>query len=113
MVSLRDNTRMTDYWRAHGFDEAHLSDARDYADTPDAPVYTDSTTFGFAARMAFTGAILKAADAAAKRALSGRRACLIVKQLKGAGVHATGAKSPNLNARPTLDSDDVKGCLQR
>ncbi|MBC2729862.1 phosphoketolase [Thiobacillus sp.] len=113
MVSLWDNTRMTDYWRAHGFDEVHLIDARDYADTPDAPAYTDSTTFGFAARMAFTGAILKAADAAAQSALSGRRACLIVKQLKGAGVHATGAKSHNLYAHHTLDSDDVKGGLQR
>jgi len=113
MVSLWDNPRMTDYWRAHGFDEVHLIDARDFADTADAPVYADSTTFGFAARMAFTGAILKAADAAAKSALSGRRACLIVKQLKGAGVHATGAKSHNLYAHHTLDSDDVKTGLQR
>ncbi|MHB1401774.1 MAG: phosphoketolase family protein [Thiobacillus sp.] len=113
MVSLWDNTRMTDYWRAHGFDEVLLVDARDYADTPDAPAYTDSTTFGFAARMAFTGAILKAADVAAKSALSGRRACLIVKQLKGAGVHATGAKSHNLYAHHTLDSEDVKAGLQR
>jgi phosphoketolase len=113
MVSLWDNGRMAAYWRAHGFDEVHLVDARDFADTPDAPVYADSTTFGFAARMAFTGAILKAADAAAKSALSGRRACLIVKQLKGAGVHATGAKSHNLYAHHTLDSDDVKSGLQR
>ena len=123
MVSLWDNGRMADYWRAHGFDEVHLVDARDFADTPDAPgcpnqgptmsAYADSTTFGFAARMAFTGAILKAADAAAKSALSGRRACLIVKQLKGAGVHATGAKSHNLYAHHTLDSDEVKSGLQR
>ncbi len=62
--------------------------------------------------MAFTGAVLKAADAAAKSALSGRRACLIVKQLKGAGVHATGAKSHNLYAHHTLDSDDVKAGLR-
>jgi phosphoketolase len=113
MVSLWNNGRMADYWRAHGFEDVYLVDARDYADTPDAPVYADSTTFGFAARMAFTGAILKAADAAAKSALSGRRACLIVKQLKGAGVHATGAKSHNLYAHHTLDSDDVKSGLQR
>jgi phosphoketolase len=113
MVSLWDNGRMAAYWRAHGFEEMHLVDARDFADTPGAPVYADSTTFGFAARMAFTGAILKAADAAAKSALSGRRACLIVKQLKGAGVHATGAKSHNLYAHHTLDSDDVKSGLQR
>jgi phosphoketolase len=113
MVSLWSNARMTDYWRVHGFDDVHLVDARDFADTPDASVYADSTTFGFAARMAFTGALLKAADAAAKSALSGRRACLIVKQLKGAGVHATGAKSHNLYAHHTLDSDDVKGGLQR
>lgn len=113
MVSLWSNAQMTAYWRAHGFDEVHLIDARDYADTPDAPTYADSTTFGFAARMAFTGAILEAADAAAKSALSGRRAALIVKQLKGAGVHATGAKSHNLYAHHTLDSDDVKSGLQR
>ena len=113
MVSLWDNTRMTDYWRAHGFDDVYLIDAREFADTPDAPVYTDSTTFGFAARMAFTGAVLKASDAAARGALSGRRSCLIIKQLKGAGVHATGAKSHNLYAHHTLDSDDVKGGLQR
>ena len=113
MVSLWDNARMVAYWRAHGFDEVHLIDARDFADSPDAPVYTDSTTFGFAARMAFTGAILKAADDAARSALSGRRACLIVKQLKGAGVHATGAKSHNLYAHHTLDSEDVKSGLER
>ena len=123
MVSLWGNEQMIAYWRAHGFDEVHLVDARDYADTPDAqgssngrpasPAYADSTTFGFAARMAFTGAVLKAADAAAKSALSGRRVCLIVKQLKGAGVHATGAKSHNLYAHHTLDSDDVKSGLQR
>ena len=113
MVSLWDNTRMTDYWRAHGFDDVYLVDAREFADMSDAPVYTDSTTFGFAARMAFTGAVLKAADAAARGALSGRRSCMIIKQLKGAGVHATGAKSHNLYAHHTLDSDDVKAGLQR
>ncbi|MEQ1662132.1 MAG: phosphoketolase [Thiobacillus sp.] len=113
MVSLWDNGRMAAYWRAHGFDDVHLIDARDFADTPNAPIYADSTTFGFAARMAFTGAVLSAADSAAKAALSGRRACLIVKQLKGAGVHATGAKSHNLYAHHTLESDDVKGGLQR
>ena len=113
MVSLWDNERMVAYWHAHGFDEVYLVNARDYADTPDAPIYADSTSFGFKARMAFTGAILHAADTAAQAALSGRRACVIVKQLKGAGVHATGAKSHNLYAHHTLDSDDVKGGLQR
>ncbi len=112
MVSLWNNEQMTAYWRAHGFDEVHLIDARDFGGA-DAPVYADSTTFDFAARMAFTGAVLKAADDAARSALSGRRACLIVKQLKGAGVHATGAKSHNLYAHHTLDSDDVKSGLQR
>lgn len=113
MVSLWDNARMTGYWRAHGFDEVFLVDARDYAETPDAPVYVDSTSFGLAARMAFTGAVLKAADAAAKCALAGVRACLVVKQLKGAGVHASGAKSHNLYPHHTLDSDDIKSALQR
>jgi phosphoketolase len=113
MVSLWDNARMAAYWRAHGFDDVHLIDARDFADSDHAPVYADSTSYGFAARMNFTSAILKAAHDAASAALSGRRACLIVKQLKGAGVHATGAKSHNLYAHHTLDSDDVKGGLQR
>lgn len=113
MVSLWDNDRMTAYWRAHGFDEVHLVDARDFADTADAPAYVDSTRFGFAARLAFTGAVLRATHEAARAALGGRRACLIVKQLKGAGVHATGAKSHNLYAHHTLESDDVKTGLQR
>ena len=113
MVSLWDNGRMAAYWRAHGFDQIHLVDARDFSDTPDAPAYADATTFGFAARMAFTGAVLKAADTAARAALNGTRACLIIKQLKGAGVHATGAKSHNLYAHHTLESDDVKSGLQR
>lgn len=113
MVSLWDNGRMAAFWRAHGFDEVHLVDARDHADTADAPTYADSTAFGFQARMAFTGAVLKAAHDAARSALGGRRACLIVKQLKGAGVHATGAKSHNLYAHHTLESGDVKSGLQR
>jgi phosphoketolase len=112
MVSLWNNAQMIAYWRAHGFDDVHLVDARDFAGA-DAPAYVDSTTFDFKTRMAFTGAVLAATDAAAKSALSGRRACLIVKQLKGAGVHATGAKSHNLYAHHTLDSDDVKSGLQR
>ncbi len=112
MVSLWSNAQMTAYWRAHGFDAVHLVDARDHGGA-DAPVYADSTTFDFEQRMAFTAAVLQAADAAAKRALSGRRAALIVKQLKGAGVHATGAKSHNLHAHHTLDSADVKSGLQR
>ncbi len=113
MVSLWDNARMVAYWHAHGFDEVHLVDAREFADSADAPDYADSTTFGFAARMAFTGAVLKAAAAAAQTALGGRRACLIIKQLKGAGVHAAGAKSHNLYAHHSLESDDVKSGLER
>ena len=113
MVSLWSNAQMVAYWRVHGFEDVHLIDAREFAGTKDAPVYSDSTTFEFKQRMAFTGAVLAAANAAAKSALSGRRAALIVKQLKGAGVHATGAKSHNLYAHHTLDSDDIKGGLQR
>ncbi len=123
MVSLWDNGRMAAYWRAHGFDQVHLVDAREFADTPDAPgspnerpasqAYADATTFGFAARMAFTGAVLKAADTTARAAMKGTRASHIIKQLKGARVHATGAKSHNLYAHHTLESDDVKSGLQR
>ena len=67
-------TRMTAYWRAHGFDEVHPDrrqrlrrHARTRRSMPTAPPSASP------ARMAFTGAMLKAADAAATSALSGRR----------------------------------------
>jgi phosphoketolase len=96
MVSLMSNAQMVDYWRAHDFDEICLIDAKDFDDAGQEGAYVDSTRFGEAARSAFTRAVLEGARQAADAAMSGRMSVLIVKQLKGAGVHAHGAKSHNL-----------------
>jgi phosphoketolase len=57
--------------------------------------------------------VLQAADSAAKSALSGRRTVLIMKQLKGAGVHKVGAKAHNLYPADTLDAEHIVAGLQR
>ncbi|HEY9825234.1 MAG TPA: phosphoketolase, partial [Stenomitos sp.] len=63
-------------------------------------------------RMAFMEAVLIGADQAARLALGGKLTVLILKQLKGAGVHARGAKSHNLYAHHTLDNPDIVATLQ-
>ncbi len=113
MVSTWDNTRMLEYWRAHGFRKIFLVDAKDFDDADQAGAYVDSTRFSWDQRLAFTAAVLQAGSDAAHSALNGEPCALLIKQLKGAGVHATGAKSHNLYAHHTLDSEDVKGGLQR
>lgn len=113
MVSTWDNARMLDYWRAHGFEDLILVDAKNFDDANQSGDYVDSTQFSWEQRLAFTAAVLQAGAAAAQGALNGVATALIIKQLKGAGVHATGAKSHNLYAHHTLDSDDVKTGLQR
>lgn len=113
MVATWDNKRMLDYWHAHGFRHVHLINAKDFDDAGQAGEYVDSTQFSWKRRMAFTGALLKTANIAAQQALNGEMSAIIVKQLKGAGVHATGAKSHNLYAHHTLESEDVKSGLQR
>ena len=62
--------------------------------------------------MAFTQAVLEECDRAAESALGGELTVFIIKQLKGAGVHARGAKSHNLYAHHTLDNPDVVKGLQ-
>ena len=113
MVSLWSNEKMTSYWNAHGFKNVHLIDAKDFDDTNQSGTYVDSSQFFWKQRIAFTAAVLNASDAAAKSALTGELSVLIIKQLKGTGVHASGAKSHNLYAHHTLDNDEVKGGLQR
>ena len=113
MVSNFSNEDMLRYWKGHGFDEAILVNAKDFDDQNQPGAYVDSTRFSFDRRLAWTGAVLTAADRAAKHALGGRLTVLIVKQLKGAGVHALGAKSHNLYAQHTLDHSDVVNGLQR
>lgn len=112
MVSTQSNQRMLNYWRGNGFEEAILVNAKDFDDQNQSGDYVDSTLFSFEQRLAFTAAVLQATDQAAKSALGGKLTVLIVKQLKGAGVHAHGSKSHNLYAHHTLEHEDVVGGLQ-
>ena len=113
MVSTWDNARMTAYWKAHGFKHVYLVDAKEFDDQNQDGAYVDSSLFSWQQRVTFAGAVLKASDAAAQHALNGELSVLILKQLKGTGVHATGAKSHNLYAHHTLESADVVSGLQR
>lgn len=112
MVSLKTNSEMTAYWTGNGFEEVVLIDAKDFDDQNQAGAFVDSTAFSFERRLAFTQAVLAAADRAAKAALGGKLTVLIIKQLKGAGVHARGAKSHNLYGHHTLDNPDIVAGLQ-
>ncbi|NJL21339.1 MAG: phosphoketolase, partial [Leptolyngbyaceae cyanobacterium SM1_3_5] len=112
MVSTQSNDRMIGYWKGNGFDEVILVNAKDFDDQDQPGEYVDSTAFSFEQRMAFTQAVLEATDKAAKSALGGKLTVLIVKQLKGAGVHARGSKSHNLYAHHTLDNADIVSALQ-
>jgi phosphoketolase len=104
---------MTAYWKGHGFERVYLVDAKNFDDQDQVGAYVDSTAFSFERRLAFASAVLQAADGAAKSALSGRRTVLILKQLKGAGVHKLGAKAHNLYPADTLDAEHIVAGLKR
>ncbi len=112
MVSTKSNEEMLEYWRGNGFAEVVLVDAKDFDDQNQPGDYVDSTAFSFEKRLEFTKAVLVGVDKAAKSALSGKLTVFIIKQLKGAGVHARGAKSHNLYPKDTLDSPHIKEALQ-
>lgn len=112
MVSTKSNQEMMDYWRGNGFEAVFLVDAKDFDDQNQAGDYVDSTKFSLPQRMAFMERVLVAADQAAQSALAGKLSVFIIKQLKGAGVHARGAKSHNLYAHHTLDNPDIVKALQ-
>ncbi len=107
MVSLKSNEDMTAYWTGNGFKEVILVNAKDFDDQNQPGEYVDSTMFSFEQRLAFNQAVLAAADKAAKSALGGTLTVMIIKQLKGAGVHARGAKSHNLYPHHTLENADI------
>jgi phosphoketolase len=113
MVSTWDNARMIDYWRAHGFQEVVLVDAKEFDDSGQDSPYADSTRFSFEQRLAFAGAVLAGVDRAARAALGGKLTAFIIKQLKGAGVHTTGSKSHNLYPADTLDQPHISKALER
>jgi len=113
MVSRMRNADMEAYWKGHGFEEVVLVDARDFDDAGQAGAYVDSTRFSHAARLAFARAVLEGLDRAAKAALSGKLTAFILKQLKGAGVHALGARAHNLYPADTLDAPHIVEGLKR
>ncbi|NJR76950.1 MAG: phosphoketolase, partial [Scytonema sp. CRU_2_7] len=112
MVSLKTNEQMMAYWRGNGFEEVVLVDAKDFDDVNQQGNYVDSTAFSFEQRLAFTKAVLVSVDKAARSALSGKLTVFIIKQLKGAGVHARGAKSHNLYPKDTLDAPHIVSALK-
>jgi len=112
MVSTKPNQEMIEYWEGNGFQEVILVNAKDYDDANQSGDYVDSTAFSFAKRLEFTQAVLEATDKAAKSAMSGKLTVLIIKQLKGAGVHDRGAKAHNLYGYHTLDNEDIVKALQ-
>lgn len=113
MCTTWSNAEMTAYWKGHGFDNVYLVDARNFDDKDQPGAYVDSSRFAFDRRLAFAAAVLQATDAAARSALNGSRSVLILKQLKGSGVHKLGAKSHNLYPADTLDAEHIVEGLQR
>ncbi|MEL6502596.1 MAG: phosphoketolase, partial [Cyanobacteria bacterium J06623_1] len=112
MVSTKTNAEMISYWAGNGFSEIILVDAKDYDDSNQVSDYVDSTLFSLAGRMAFTQAVLEAVDQATKSSLSGTLTVLIVKQLKGAGVHKRGAQSHNLYPGDSIEKDYIAAALK-
>lgn len=112
MVSTKTNEEMIAYWQGNGFKEVILVNAKDFDDANQQGEYVDSTAFSLEKRMAFTQAVLEATDKAAKLALGGTLTVLIVKQLKGAGVHKRGSQSHNLYPGDTLERDYIVKALQ-
>src|SRR4028119_2454895 len=112
MVSTKSNERMIAYWQGNGFEEVILVDAKEFDDKNQPEDYVDSTAFSLEQRMAFTKAVLQGVDKAAKSALGGKLTAFIIKQLKGAGVHARGAKSHNLYPKDTLDAPHIISALK-
>ncbi len=112
MVSTKTNEEMIAYWKGNGFEEVILVDAKEFDDKNQPGNYADSTAFSMQKRLEFTKAVLVAADKAAKSALNGTLTVFIIKQLKGAGVHARGAKSHNLYPKDTLDAPHISDALK-
>ncbi|MCU0536498.1 MAG: phosphoketolase [Hydrococcus sp. Prado102] len=112
MVSTKSNQEMIQYWKGNGFQEVILVNAKDFDDVNQVGEYVDSTKFSFQKRLEFTQAVLEAVDKAAKSALGGKLTVLIVKQLKGAGVHKRGAQSHNLYPGDSLERDYIVNALK-
>lgn len=113
MVSLKTNAQMINYWKGHGFENVILVDAKPFDNARQAGEYVDSTLFSPAARLTFSRAVLEQMKYAADCAMNGQLTVFIIKQLKGAGVHASGAKSHNLYPGDNLDKPNIVQALQK
>jgi phosphoketolase len=112
MVSTKPNAEMIEYWEGNGFQEIILVNAKDFDDANQSGEFVDSTRFSLAKRLEFTQAVLEGTNKAAQSALGGKLSVLIVKQLKGAGVHKRGAQSHNLYPGDTLEKDYIINALK-
>jgi len=112
MVSLKTNREMINYWKGNGFTEVVLVDAKEFDDQNQPGDYVDSTAFSWENRLKFTQAVIEGVDKATSSAFGGNLTVFIIKQLKGAGVHARGAKSHNLYPKDTLDAPHIIDALQ-
>ncbi|PSN19538.1 transketolase [filamentous cyanobacterium CCP5] len=112
MVSTQSNQAMVAYWQGNGFENVILVDAKEFDDADQPEAYVDSTLFSLGQRLAFAQALLAATDRAAKSALGGTLTVLIVKQLKGSGVHKRGAQAHNLYPGDTVDRDYIFNALK-
>jgi phosphoketolase len=113
MVSLMDNAQMISYWQAHDFERVILIDAKAFDDADQPDDYVDSTLFSEGARDAFTRAVLEGMKEAADWAMNGTLTAVIIKQLKGAGVHTVGAKAHNLYPGDTVEKPNIAAALER
>jgi phosphoketolase len=113
MCSTWSDTQMVRYFTAHGFKKVVVVDAKAFDDAGQPGSFVDSTLFSLQARVAFTRHLLQALDEAAASALGGTLTAVVVKQLKGSGVHVHGSKAHNLVASHTLQSPLILEALQR
>ena len=112
MISTKTNEEMIAYFKGNDFQEIILVDAKDYDDANQSGDYVDSSLFSFKQRLAFTQAVLENTAKAAQSALNGKLTILIIKQLKGTGVHKRGAKSHNLYPGDTVEKDYIVNALK-
>lgn len=113
MCSTWSDEEMVRYFAAHGFRKVMLIDAKDYDDVGQPGSFVDSTLFSLQARVAFSKHILSSLDDAANSALNGTLTAVVLKQLKGSGVHVHGSKAHNLMANHTLQNPLIQEALQR
>lgn len=112
MVSTFSNERMIEFWRGNGFEEVVLVDAKAFDDADQPEPYVDSTLFSLQKRIQFAQTVLIEVERATQAALGGKLTVFIIKQLKGAGVHAKGSKSHNLYGHHTLDNEEIVAALK-